>query len=139
MNSKERMLTTLNHQEPDRVPVFYRFTPEYAALLYKYYIIANKNKNNVFGSINPELNIKIGNDILTTSQGFINSYYMDMENDYVDEWGVGWKVVKYNTIYGEGRYTEISKHPLQEDNSIKKYIPPDPTENKRYITSEEII
>jgi uroporphyrinogen decarboxylase len=29
MNHKERVLTALNHEEPDRVPVFYWAVPEF--------------------------------------------------------------------------------------------------------------
>jgi uroporphyrinogen decarboxylase len=36
MNSKERILLALNHQEPDRVPMAASFTSEFAQRLQKY-------------------------------------------------------------------------------------------------------
>ena len=41
MNSRERVLTALNHEEPDRVPVHVDFTPEIAEELSQYLQLRN--------------------------------------------------------------------------------------------------
>ena len=50
-------------------------------------------------------------DVLVTSVGWANSYY-GAGSEYVDEWGVGWLSVPYETPYGVGHYTEPRGHPL---------------------------
>ncbi|GAI52366.1 unnamed protein product, partial [marine sediment metagenome] len=36
-----------------------------------------------------------------------------------DDWGVRWKLVDYRTDHGAGKYTEISKHPLADNEAMK--------------------
>ena len=73
-----------------------------------------------------ELEIALGEDLLLTSVGWANSYYQDDEHDYVDEWGVGWRVVRYTTPFGIGHYTEPKGHPLADDAALSSYRAPDP-------------
>ena len=51
----------------------------------------------------------MGEDVLLTSVGWANSYYMANE-PYVDEWGVGWTAHPYQTPFGIGHYTETASH-----------------------------
>jgi len=74
MGPKERVLTALDHSEPDRVPRLASFTPEFAGRLCKHFKIKDKPFN-PHGGTNHELELKLGNDILLTAQGFANSYY----------------------------------------------------------------
>lgn len=138
MSPKERVLEALNHREPDRVPRLASFTPEFAGRLRKHFKIKDELFN-PHGGTNHELELKLGNDILLTAQGFANSYYQRLDRDYTDEWGVHWKIVEYKTEYGIGKYTEISENPLSEDNAIRTYTPPDPAIEKRYIPSKRLI
>lgn len=138
MNPKERVLTSLEHREPDRVPRFSTFTPEFAGKL-RYYFGLESSSSNPHGGTEHELDIKVGNDILLTSQGFANSYYQNLEKDYIDQWQVGWKVVGYRTEYGTGHYTEISGHPLSEDSAIDSYTPPDPGDELKYEPSRKLV
>jgi len=138
MNHKERVMTALNHVEPDRVPRLSSFTPEFANKLREYFGMKDKLFN-PHGGVEHELEIKIGNDILLTAQGFANSYYQNLSENYTDEWGVSWKIVEYNTKYGTGKYTEISGHPLKEGAFIDSYIPPDPSDRERYEPSKKLI
>jgi len=94
MNSKERVLAALNHKEPDRIPRLASFTPEFANRLCKHFGIED-DLFNPHGGTEHDLELRIGNDILLTAQGFANSYYKSLEEDYNDEWGIGWKVVQY--------------------------------------------
>ena len=48
------------------------------------------------------------------------------DHDYVDEWGVGWTVVQYETRFGRGHYTEMTGHPLAQRRSRGK-LPCRPT------------
>jgi len=138
MNNKERVITALNHTEPDMVPKVSSFTPEFASKLRKHFGMQDELFN-PHGGVEHELELKIGNDILLTGQGFANSYYQTLDEDYTDEWGVNWKIADYNTKYGTGKYTEISGHPLEEDESIDSYIPPDPSDRERYKPSKKLI
>jgi uroporphyrinogen decarboxylase len=138
MTPKERVLTALNHKEPDRVPRTSSFTPEFADKLRKH-LGLESSLFNPHGGVEHKLELKLGNDLLLTGQGFANSYYQSLENNYKDEWGIEWKIVKYNTKFGEGRYTEINSHPLSADNAINSYIPPSADIKNRYISSKKLI
>jgi hypothetical protein len=65
----------------------------------------------------------LGEDMLLTSVGWTNSYYLG-DQPYVDEWGVGWAVQPYQTPFGTGHYTEIATHPLADDQIICRYRTP---------------
>ncbi|MHB8278314.1 MAG: uroporphyrinogen decarboxylase family protein [Candidatus Humimicrobiaceae bacterium] len=138
MNSKERVLTALEHKEPDKVPKLSSFTPEFANKLREYFKM-DKILFNPHGGTEHSLEIKLGNDILLTGQGWANSYYQSLDECYTDEWNIKWKLVEYKTAYGNGRYTEVSSHPLAEDEAIDSYIAPDPTIEDRYKPSKELI
>ncbi|MBC8386493.1 MAG: hypothetical protein H8E13_00365 [Actinobacteria bacterium] len=138
MNSKERVLTALEHKEPDIVPKLSSFTPEFANKLRKHFKM-DKNLFNPHGGTEHSLEIKISNDILLTAQGWANSYYQSLDESYTDEWNIKWKLAEYKTAYGNGIYTEISSHPLAEDEAINSYITPDPTIEDRYKPSKELI
>ena len=92
MTSKERVLTVLDHKEADRIPRFSSFTPEFASRLRKQLEIKHALVN-PYGASEHDLDIRIGNDMLLFAQGFANSYYQNLDKDYVDEWGIGWKAV----------------------------------------------
>jgi len=138
MNPRERVLTSLEHKEPDRVPMLSSFTPEFANKLREKLNLEDKLFN-PHGGTDHELEVKVGNDVLLNAQGFANSYYQNLDKDYTDEWGVGWKIVKYNTKFGNGKYTEIVKHPLEDLNNLNSYIAPDPTIEDKYLPSRELV
>ena len=76
--------------------------------------------------------------MLVTSVGWANSYYLS-DQDYIDEWGVGWKIQPYSTPFGEGYYTEISTHPLENTDALDDYHPPDSLRPEIYKDSKQII
>ncbi len=78
-----------------------------------------------------ELERALGEDMLLTSVGWANSYYQDGP-EYVDEWGIGWRSVPYETPFGAGAYTEMTSHPLADDGAISQYRGPDPTRPHLY-------
>ncbi|GAI97010.1 unnamed protein product, partial [marine sediment metagenome] len=57
----------------------------------------------------------------------------------VDEWGIRWKVIQYDTKYGKGRYTEIIGHPLANDVTVNTYIAPDPNRQELYREAQKLI
>ncbi|MCE5248670.1 hypothetical protein LLG96_00470 [bacterium] len=124
MNSRERVLTALNHVEPDRVPIDMPFTPEAADKVIQY---LRETRN-----ITPEasdLAIVMNHDILTASHGIGSSYYAREEEEYTCEWGIRWRWV---SLPNGGRYTEMVGHPLADESRLTSYSCPDPKKPARY-------
>ncbi|TET34321.1 MAG: hypothetical protein E3J69_06350 [Anaerolineales bacterium] len=139
MKPRERVKAALDHQIIDRCPMQISFTPEFAERLRKNMEIQGRKIHNPHGGGNTyDLERSLGEDMLLTSVGWANSYYLDTK-PYTDEWGVGWKIQPYETVYGIGHYTEIDHHPLAEDLAIDSYVPPSPTRPELYQDSEEMI
>jgi uroporphyrinogen decarboxylase len=139
MKHRDRVLTVLNNEIPDRCPMQISFTPEFAARLAKEIDLGGDKIHNPHGGGNTyELERALDQDLLLTSVGWANSYYQDAD-EYVDEWGIGWKSVEYSTPYGVGRYTEFPHHPLAEDEAIDDYQPPDPNRPELYEEAEWVL
>lgn len=129
----------LNHERPDRCPMQVSFTPEFASRLRADMALNGKQAHNPHGGGNTyELERALGEDLLLTSVGWANSYYMD-DKPYVDEWGVGWGVQPYDTPFGTGHYTDIVSHPLASESAVAEYQPPDPNRRDLYQGSEQMI
>ena len=136
MKHRDRVLTALSHERPDRCPMQVSFTPEFASRLAGEMELGLDKLHNPHGGGNTyELERLLGEDMLLTSVGWANSYYQDAQ-EYTDEWGVGWKAVEYTTPFGVGCYTEFSHHPLADDDAIDSYQPPDPTRPELYREAE---
>lgn len=139
MKPRERVEIALNHERPDRCPMQVSFTPEFANRLRKDMELSGRRVHNPHGGGNIyELERALGEDMLLTSVGWANSYYMD-DKPYEDEWGIGWVVHPYETPFGKGHYTEIAFHPLADDDVISSYQPPDPERPELYINAEQMI
>ncbi|MGA9399181.1 MAG: uroporphyrinogen decarboxylase family protein [Anaerolineaceae bacterium] len=133
------MEIALNHEKPDRCPLQAGFTPEFASRLNQDRGIQELKTHNPHGGGNTyEIERLIGEDILLTSVGWANSYYQD-NVPYTDEWGISWGIHAYKTPFGTGNYTEISNHPLADENSISNYQAPDPTRPELYQTAGQMI
>jgi uroporphyrinogen decarboxylase len=136
---RERVEMALNHERPDRCPMQISFTPEFVDRLRADLELQGKRVHNPHGGGNTyELERALGEDMLLTSVGWANSYYMDSK-PYVDEWGVGWGVQPYETPFGTGHYTEITSHPLADEAAISSYQPPDPHRPELYAASEQML
>ena len=84
MNHRDRVLTALNHEIPDRCPMQISFTPEFAARLANDIHLGGGKLHNPHGGGNTyELERSLGQDMLLTSVGWANSYYQGSER-YVD-------------------------------------------------------
>lgn len=139
MKPRERVLTALSLETPDRCPMQVSFTPEFAQRLRQEMNLGGDKIHNPHGGGNTyELERALSEDLLLTSVGWANSYYQEAA-DYLDEWGIGWHSVEYTTPYGVGRYTEFSHHPLAEDQAIDTYQPPDPNRPELYHEAEWVL
>jgi uroporphyrinogen decarboxylase len=108
------------------------FTPEFASRLRSDLLHKTGSSHNPHGGGNTyELEQALGEDMLLTSVGWANSYYLEA-GSYTDEWGIGWKPCEYSTRYGKGSYTEISSHPLAQDEALESCRPPDPNRPQLY-------
>jgi uroporphyrinogen decarboxylase len=115
MNSRERVLTALNHAEPDRVPLDLWFTSEVETLLAAEY----------GGQRGVNLRVALGHDLVMTSSPNIGASYevAGTPEEYVCEWGVRWRWI---TNPAGGRYTEAVGHPLAGARDLASYAMPDP-------------
>ncbi len=140
MKHRERVELALNHEAADRCPMQISFTPEFASRLAQSLdLSAEEGYHNPHGGGNTYvLERALGQDMLLTSVGWANEYYQDAEA-YTDEWGVGWKRVKYETPFGEGHYTEMTEYPLAEDSAIETYVPPDPLRPELYKEAQWVL
>ncbi len=139
MRPRERVEMALNHEVPDRCPMQISFTPEFADRLRRDMELQGRAVHNPHGGGNTyELERALGEDMLLTSVGWANSYYME-DKPYVDEWGIGWTVHPYETPFGIGHYTEIVGHPLADAADISRYQAPDPNRPELYTDAEQAI
>jgi uroporphyrinogen decarboxylase len=143
MKHRERVLTALNHAEPDRCPMQISFTPEFADRLKADMQIRGQGLHNPHGGGNTyELERLLDEDMLLTSVGWVNGYYQDgyqAVDHYQDEWGVTWKTVEYQTRFGKGKYTEPFGHPLADDQVLETYSAPDPRRLALYTEADRVI
>jgi len=133
----------LSHERPDRCPMQVSFTPEFAERLRADLQFQGTRAHNPHGGGNTyELERALGQDMLLTSVGWANSYYRPGYQDrqgYVDEWGVVWKTIEYDTPYGNGKYTEPVGHPLDDDMAVERYVPPDPNRPELYREAAQML
>lgn len=142
MKHRDRVALTLAHEEPDRCPMQISFTPEFANRLRKEIHGKTGKAHNPHGGGNTyELERYLDEDFLLTSVGWANNYYQTFEPqaEYVDEWGVGWKAIPYETPLGAGIYTEFISHPLANDKAIDNYTPPSPEDPRLYVDAQRLI
>ncbi|UCF44120.1 MAG: hypothetical protein JSV99_04145 [Planctomycetota bacterium] len=143
LRHRERVMLALNHERPDRCPMQISFTPEFALRLRKDLGQQTVSQHNPHGGGNTyELERVLEEDMLLTSVGWANSYYMiDCEpgQGYTDEWGIEWTAAEYETKFGKGKYTEIVRHPLAEDSAIDSYQAADPNRPELYAEAERVI
>jgi uroporphyrinogen decarboxylase len=142
MTSRERVLATLNHQEPDRVPLDIgsgsgtSIIVEGYEKLKRYLGITAETRlmNEILRTA--ELDEKVmeylGCDCRPISSGrAINSGKSNRDSATIkDAWGITWK----KKHYGEGYYYEVAHSPLEEASleDLQKYPWPDP--NARGLT-----
>lgn len=130
MKHRERVLTALNHEEADRVPIYIEYTPEAKARLLDH---VRKSRSVPLDS---DLDSLMGHDLRTFQIGPVTGYHLRDEPEYEDEWGIRWKWVR-NTA--GSRYTEIAVHPLADLTDPGDIKIPDFTRQERYAKGIELV
>lgn len=151
MNSRERTLAALNHQEPDRVPLDIGGTAvsgvhaiAYEALR-RYLDLENKtiSVRNLSGQtvhLDEDFLERLAVDTRFISPRNIANETIRLQDDgeywaYDDEWGIGRRQPKKN-----GLYFDIYRHPFDVENiseSLKTYAWPEATHPGRFLTLKE--
>jgi len=143
MKHRDRVLIALNHEEPDRCPMQISFTPEFADQLEADLQLKGQGFHNPHGGGNTyAFERTLDEDMLLTSVGWVNGYYQNgyqNVDSYLDEWGVTWRTVEYQTRFGKGKYTEPFGHPLADDLELETYSAPDPDRPGLYIEARRVI
>jgi uroporphyrinogen decarboxylase len=143
MKHRERVMSALKHETPDRCPMQVSFTPEFAARLEADLKLKGQGLHNPHGGGNTyALERSLDEDMLLTSVGWVNGYYQDGYQDcdqYLDEWGVTWKTIEYETPFGKGKYTEPHGHPLGQDAALGHYHAPDPNRPELYREAQRVV
>jgi uroporphyrinogen decarboxylase len=124
MNSRERVLTALDHKEPDRIPIHNFLTPEVL-----------ENVEELTNTRGFDAEIAAGNDWLIYTIGVCANFYLKPVHEYVDEWNITWRRVPHQG----GIYTEMVNHPLSNLKSYDNYTFPDPHDKNRYKGLKNII
>jgi uroporphyrinogen decarboxylase len=121
MTSRERVLCSLQHQEPDRVPVHADFTRT----------IAKKLAHHLgcdFSRVGEEL----GNDLVILKPvSFVPAMAVEEFVEFTDEWGIRWKKI--------GNYYERTNFPFCDLEDLEAVTLPDPHDPSRYTGMEEMI
>jgi uroporphyrinogen decarboxylase len=130
MTSRERVLMTIQHEEPDRVPLYVEYTPEAKQKVLTH--LGREEKNP------PEALLAglLGHDLLSFQIGPVTGFYSNDEPEYYDEWGIKWKWVQNPA---GSRYTEIAVHPLAEINDPNDFEIPDFSNEERYASCRELV
>jgi uroporphyrinogen decarboxylase len=127
MTSRERTFLALLHEEPDRPPISATYTPEAALVL-----------RAEFGRHEDDLGYVMGNDLIKTTVGVENSYYMYDTGEYTCPFGVRWRNVRNET----GHYTENIGGALYDDpdgEKLRAYSIPDPENPALYSNVREAV
>lgn len=139
MNSRERVLKAINHEQPDRPPIFATLTPQVAEKLASE---LNLPKEAPFDSfLSPrmshnELLTGLGNDCVGIAACYPKNFPSRLERDgtIVNEWGMIFKPV--------GLYNEFAAYPLSHINTVDdldNHEFPDPFAEGRYDAAIKLI
>jgi len=147
MNSRERTLTSLNHQEPDRVPfdiggtvvtgihaLAYTALRGYLGLPEKAPKIVDMFQQIV--QVDDDVSEKLGIDIKNIAPRSSGTYQIQPfdQGDYTaffDEFGIGWRMPKKG-----GLYYDMYFHPLAGEitlEQVKQFRLPDPLDPTRFV------
>ena len=94
MKHRERVRIALQNEAPDRCPMFAGFTPEFRNRLRADMRARGWNLSGDDDAY--EIERALGEDMLLTFVGWALSYYQEGDT-YVDEWGIRWKSMAYQT------------------------------------------
>ncbi|MFP4377229.1 MAG: uroporphyrinogen decarboxylase family protein [Spirochaetales bacterium] len=140
MKPRERVLTALHREKPDRVPFQATYCPEIAEKLRDKLGIHADHPHDPHSSRwnGYELEKTLGHDALQVGIGWFSNYYLST-SDYQDEWGVSWTVDAYDTPFGRGVYTNVKRGPLYDESAISSYRAPDASNPALYENAQRLI
>jgi uroporphyrinogen decarboxylase len=146
MNSRERVITTLNHQEPDRIPFDLGGTTVTGIHIHAYQKLRDllglpKRESSItyhdlqLVKIDEDLDEFLHVDcqkVTTNSWGFVrpDAYSSQGENFFTNEWGLTWRWDQTG-----GSIFMLHDHPLKEAeaiNDLSSFNWPDPVEESRF-------
>jgi len=139
MTSKERVLRTLRHEEPDRPPVYSSLTPQIAERLASHLQLPLEPPFDSLFSNRiswPALKLRLGDDLVAVAPCYPSNRPVrkNEEGLLINEWGM--------TFKDAGLYWEFYKFPLahaESVNDILSYSFPDPHAPGRYDAAIELI
>jgi uroporphyrinogen decarboxylase len=147
MNSRERVLSSLRHQEPDRVPfdlggtvvtgihsIAYQRLREYLGLPFKEPHIVDVFQQIV--QVDEDVMDRLGIDVKNVAPRSSGTYKIEVQDmgeytSFSDEFKIGWRMPKVG-----GLYYDMYKHPLAGDitvEDIRRYPMPDPLDPSRFV------
>jgi uroporphyrinogen decarboxylase len=153
MNSRERVLTTLNHKEPDRVPYdmggtvvtgiqakAYRRLREYLGLPRKETKIIDILQQ--LAEVDDDVMERLGVDVRNVSPRSTASFRIEIKETedgnytyFYDEYQIGWRMPKEG-----GMYYDMFDHPLSgniTEEDVERYQLPDPLDPSRFAGLRE--
>ena len=153
MNSRERVLTTLNHREPDRIPfdmggtVLTGINVKAYAALRDYLGLPQIEPTMVdvvqqLAQVDDDVMYRLGVDVKNVAPRSSASYKIEIKEMkggnytyFYDEYGIGWRMPKVG-----GLYYDMFDHPLSGDigeSDVDRYVLPDPTDPARFAGLRE--
>jgi len=153
MNSRERVLTALNHKEPDRVPFDMGGTvltginvKAYAAL--RDYLglppieLTIVDVVQQLAQVDDDVIDRLGVDVRNVAPRSSATYRIEIKDMqggnytyFYDEYGIGWRMPKVG-----GLYYDMFDHPLGghiDESNIDRYVLPDPKDPARFAGLRE--
>ena len=137
MNSRQRVVATLNHKEPDRVPIDIGGTgastlliPTYEALIkflgiHKGTPLASRFFRMAY--LDEEILKKLGVDALLVMPNAPNNFKdIELDNGYIDEWGIEASKPANSLYYKFEKYPLASAETVEDIEKYKLPVPDDP-------------
>lgn len=148
MNSRERINLTLNHKEPDRIPIDVggsHVTSMHRTIyekLIKVLNIESRVEENILQFslqsviVDEKVLKKLNGDVVLICSNRVRNWGNKVnqeDNSYLDEWGIKYRLPK------NGYYFDLIQHPLKgvTDYSLYRYNWPDPYDESRFEGIEE--
>ena len=134
MNGYERIMTALRLEQPDRVPVFELIINEpvikalYPDLSLKAQL--ERGSQGIY-QIQADFIEREDIDAITIFEDFRPKKWVD-EKHYIDEWGITWQIPPSGIPY-------VVFHPIQKEEDLDTYTPPDPDADYRLDTLREAV
>ena len=147
MIPRERVLKTMNHQEPDRIPLDFGgtgMTGMHKSTYYKLraYLhlpeveIRTEDVIQQLAVVDEDLALKLGTVCRNVAPRSSALYKMDIRDEgdytaYTDEWGIDWRKPKVGGFYYDMTFHPLSKAEKEED--TVNYLWPDPGDSQRFV------